>query len=76
MSYSSVMMHPSIHDRGNSLLPPSGHNRWIPRHKEQVVHALSKGQISIRDVEERYTLSVEELVGWWKEYTHPASAAR
>jgi hypothetical protein len=45
-------------------LPPVGATRWVIRRKAQVVAAVQAGIISLEEVCERYTLSVEEFQSW------------
>jgi hypothetical protein len=45
-------------------LPPAGATRWVIRRKAQVVAAVQAGVISLEEVCERYTLSVEEFQSW------------
>lgn len=45
-------------------LPPPGTTRWVVRRKAEVVAAVSGGLLTIDEVCERYTLSVEEFAGW------------
>jgi hypothetical protein len=47
-------------------LPPPGATRWVIRRKAQVVAAVQSGVISLEEVCERYTLSVEEFQSWQK----------
>lgn len=45
-------------------LPPRNTKRWVARRKAQVVYAVQAGAISLTDACERYSLSVEEFLGW------------
>ncbi len=45
-------------------LPSPDTKRWVARRKAQVVYAVQAGAISLTDACERYTLSVEEFLGW------------
>lgn len=45
-------------------LPPANTKRWVARRKAQVVYAVQAGEISLTDACERYSLSVEEYLGW------------
>jgi hypothetical protein len=47
-------------------LPPPGATRWVIRRKAQVVAAVQAGVISLEEVCERYTLSIEEFQSWQK----------
>lgn len=49
-------------------LPKSVQTRWIPRHKKQVVQAVCCGFLSLRDACQRYKLSTDEFITWWKVY--------
>ena len=45
-------------------LPPPGTTRWVVRRKAEVVAAVNGGLLTIDDVCERYSLTVEEFAGW------------
>jgi hypothetical protein len=45
-------------------LPPPGTTRWVVRRKAEVVAAVTGGLLSIDEVCDRYTLSVEEFASW------------
>lgn len=45
-------------------LPPPGTTRWVVRRKAEVVAAVSGGLLTIDEVCERYSLSVEEFASW------------
>lgn len=45
-------------------LPPPGTTRWVVRRKAEVVAAVNGGLLSIDEVCERYTLTVEEFAAW------------
>ena len=45
-------------------LPPPGTTRWVVRRKAEVVAAVNGGLLSADVVQERYNLSLEELVTW------------
>jgi len=45
-------------------LPPASTSRWTPRRKAEVVAAVNGGLLSADEVQERYNLSLEELVTW------------
>ena len=45
-------------------LPPADTRRWVVRRKAEVVAAVNGGLLSIDDVLERYTLTLEEFASW------------
>ena len=45
-------------------LPPANTRRWVVRRKAEVVAAVNGGLLSIDDVLERYTLTLEEFASW------------
>lgn len=45
-------------------LPSPDTKRWVARRKAQVVYAVQAGAISLTEACERYSLSVEEFLGW------------
>ena len=45
-------------------LPPPNTQRWVMRHKAEVVLAVRGGLVSTEEVCERYRLSKEELWSW------------
>ena len=45
-------------------LPPPNTRRWVIRRKAEVVAAVRGGLLSIDEACERYSLSIEELMGW------------
>jgi hypothetical protein len=45
-------------------LPPPGITRWVIHRKAQVVAAVQAGALSLEEVCERYSVSVEEFQGW------------
>ena len=45
-------------------LPAPGTTRWVVRRKAEVVAAVSGGLLTVDEVCERYSLSVEEFAGW------------
>src|SRR5690242_1063592 len=47
-------------------LPPPGITRWVIHRKAQVVAAVQAGALSLDEVCERYSVSVEEFQGWQK----------
>jgi len=49
-----------------SDLPPADTKRWVIRRKAEVVAAVRGGLISLEVACERYSLTVEEFLGWQK----------
>lgn len=45
-------------------LPPPSTKRWVVRRKAEVVAAVNGGLLSIDEVLERYTLTLEEFASW------------
>jgi hypothetical protein len=45
-------------------LPAPGTTRWVVRRKAEVVAAVSGGLLTIDEVCERYSLTVEEFASW------------
>jgi hypothetical protein len=45
-------------------LPPSGITRWVIHRKAQVVAAVQAGALSLEEVCERYSVSIEEFQAW------------
>ena len=45
-------------------LPPPATTRWVVRRKAEVVAAVNGGLLTVDEVCERYSLTVEEFVGW------------
>lgn len=45
-------------------LPPANTRRWVVRRKAEVVAAVNGGLLSIDDMLERYTLTLEEFASW------------
>lgn len=45
-------------------LPPPGTRRWVIRRKAEVVAAVWGGLLSLDEACQRYTLTVEEFLGW------------
>jgi hypothetical protein len=45
-------------------LPPPGTTRWVVRRKAEVVAAVNGGLLTISDVCERYSLTLEEFASW------------
>ena len=45
-------------------LPPPQTTRWVVRRKAEVVSAVNGGLLSIEDVCERYSLTLEEFASW------------
>jgi hypothetical protein len=47
-----------------SDLPPPRSRHWAPRHKAEVVAAVGGGLLSLDDACSRYSMSLEEFLGW------------
>lgn len=47
-------------------LPPPGITRWVIHRKAQVVAAVQAGALSLQEVCDRYSVSVEEFQSWQK----------
>lgn len=45
-------------------LPAAGTTRWVVRRKAEVVAAVNGGLLTVDEVCDRYSLSVEEFAGW------------
>jgi hypothetical protein len=45
-------------------LPPSDTKRWVIRRKAEVVAAVRGGLLSLEEACARYTLTVDEFLGW------------
>ncbi len=45
-------------------LPAPGTTRWVVRRKAEVVAAVNGGLLSVDEVCDRYSLSLEEFAGW------------
>src|SRR3546814_847291 len=45
-------------------LPPPSTSRWVVRRKAEVVAAVNGGLLSVDEVCERYSLTLEEFAGW------------
>lgn len=45
-------------------LPPPETTRWVVRRKAEVVAAVNGGLLSVDEVCDRYSLTVEEFAGW------------
>ena len=45
-------------------LPPPQTTRWVVRRKAEVVSAVNGGLLTIEDVCERYSLTLEEFASW------------
>lgn len=50
-------------DKGFDL-PPAGTRRWVVRRKAQVVKAVQRGAITLKEVCARYDISEEEFESW------------
>ncbi|MEQ8934916.1 MAG: DUF1153 domain-containing protein [Amphiplicatus sp.] len=47
-------------------LPPPNTKRWVIRRKAEVVAAVRGGLLTLEEACERYTLTLEEFLGWQK----------
>ncbi|MEM9170993.1 MAG: DUF1153 domain-containing protein [Pseudomonadota bacterium] len=47
-------------------LPAASTKRWVIRRKAEVVAAVRGGLLTLEEACERYTLTVEEFLGWQK----------
>jgi len=45
-------------------LPPPGTTRWVVRRKAEVVAAVNGGLLTVDEVCDRYSLTVEEFASW------------
>ena len=45
-------------------LPPPNTRRWVVRRKAEVVAAVNGGLLTVDEVCDRYSLSLEEFAGW------------
>ena len=45
-------------------LPPTDTKRWVIRRKAEVVAAVRGGLLSLEEACDRYTLTVDEFLGW------------
>jgi hypothetical protein len=45
-------------------LPPPSTTRWVVRRKAEVVAAVNGGLLSVDEVCDRYTLTLEEFASW------------
>jgi len=45
-------------------LPPPGTTRWGVRRKAEVVAAVNGGLLTVDEVCDRYSLTIEEFAGW------------
>jgi hypothetical protein len=45
-------------------LPPPNSCRWTPRRKAEVVAAVRGGLLSFEEACARYSLTMDELIGW------------
>jgi hypothetical protein len=43
---------------------PPRPDRWLPQRKAEVIAAVDGGVLSLDDALERYSLSIEEYLGW------------
>jgi hypothetical protein len=47
-------------------LPPPDTKRWVIRRKAEVVAAVRGGLLTLEEACDRYTLTLEEFLGWQK----------
>jgi len=47
-------------------LPPQSTKRWVIRRKAEVVSAVRGGLLTLEEACDRYSLTVEEFLGWQK----------
>src|SRR3954471_5359913 len=47
-----------------AMLPPANTSRWTARLKGEVVAAVEGGLMSHAEASDRYSISLEEFVGW------------
>ena len=47
-------------------LPPQSTKRWVIRRKAEVVAAVRGGLLTLEEACDRYSLTVEEFLGWQK----------
>jgi hypothetical protein len=45
-------------------LPPAKPCRWVPRYKAEIVAAVRGSSLSLKEVCERYSVSLEEYSSW------------
>lgn len=50
------------------MLPPSTTKRWVIRRKAQVVAAVKGGLLTIDQVCDRYSLTIEEFASWQRAF--------
>ena len=63
----------------SATLPPPDTRRWLPRHKAEVVAAVSDGVLDMEEACSRYALTPEEFNSWQNalhEGGHPALRTR
>jgi hypothetical protein len=53
---------------GISDLPPANTRRWVARRKAEVVAAVRGGVLSFDEASKRYSLSLEEFLGWQRAF--------
>jgi hypothetical protein len=49
-------------------LPPPGVTRWVIRRKAQVVEAVQAGMLTVEQVCDRYSVSLEEFRSWQRSF--------
>ena len=54
--------------RGDAKLPPSNTLRWTIRHKAALLAAIRRGELTLEEARKRYSLSVEELAAWERDF--------
>lgn len=64
MKRENVVMGPDGTPLTLANLPKPTTKRWVIRRKAEVVAAVRGGLISLEEACKRYTLSVEEFLGW------------
>jgi hypothetical protein len=52
-----------------SDLPPAN-THWVARRKAEVVAAVRGGLLSFDEASKRYSLSLEEFLGWQRAFRH------
>jgi len=56
-----------------SDLPPRNVKRWTRHRKAELVAAIQGGLISLAEANKRYSLSVEEFIGWQRQADHESN---
>ena len=54
--------------RGYAKLPASNTRRWTIRHKAALLAAIRSGELTLEQARTRYSLSVEELDAWERDF--------